>query len=359
MSNQHKIDQLLSKVRIPGSETALEEVLSKPAEVKYTESGLSLILELGIPTAKIGEELASIIEQESAELNLDITEIELEQRIESSSTLNFSGKVAGVKNIIAVASGKGGVGKSTTSVNLALALVRHGACVGILDADIYGPSQAQMLGVSGERPQIVDGKVMAPIEAHGLQMISMANLVTEKTPMVWRGPMVSGALQQLLLQTQWNNVDYLIVDMPPGTGDIPLTLSQKVPVSTSVIVTTPQDIALLDAKKAIEMFQKVSIPVAGIVENMSVHICSSCGHVEHIFGESGGLKLAEDYGVELLEKLPLQASIRFQTDQGIAPVVAEPDSEVSRLYMSLAMKVATQLAFGSNDTMPEIAIVDD
>lgn len=263
----------------------------------------------------------------------------------------------GVNNIVAVASGKGGVGKSTTAVNLALALQAEGARVGILDADIYGPSVAAMLGVAdGTRPQTVDDKFFVPVTAHGLQSMSMAYLVTENTPMVWRGPMVSGALQQLLTQTRWDNLDYLVIDMPPGTGDIQLTLAQKVPVSGAVIVTTPQDIALLDARKGIEMFRKVNIPVLGIVENMAMHICSNCGHVEHIFGEGGGTRLANDYQVNLLESLPLDLGIRTQTDGGEPTVVAEPDGEITAHYQLLARRTAAALALQGVDAGPSISM---
>ncbi|HAZ88825.1 MAG TPA: iron-sulfur cluster carrier protein ApbC, partial [Marinobacter adhaerens] len=253
--------------------------------------------------------------------------------------------VPGVKNIIAVASGKGGVGKSTTAVNLALALQAEGARVGILDADIYGPSIGMMLGVpEGKRPDTRENKYFVPMDAHGLQANSMAFVVTEKTPMVWRGPMVSGAVMQLLQQTLWNELDYLIVDMPPGTGDIQLTLAQKVPVTGAVIVTTPQDIALLDGKKGIEMFRKVDIPVLGVVENMSVHICSNCGHEEPLFGHGGGERIAQEYDTTLLGQLPLHMTIREQTDGGTPSVIAEPDSEVARRYRDIARRVGAELS---------------
>jgi ATP-binding protein involved in chromosome partitioning len=251
----------------------------------------------------------------------------------------------GVRNIIAVASGKGGVGKSTVTVNLALALQREGARVGILDADIYGPSQGMMLGIAeGVRPGVKDEKLFIPVEAHGLQVMSMAFLTTEKTPMVWRGPMVSGALLQMATQSIWNDLDYLLIDMPPGTGDIQLTLAQKIPVAGALIVTTPQDIALLDCRRGIEMFSKVSIPVLGIVENMSVHICSHCGHAEPIFGEEGGARIAEEYAVPLLGKVPLHRTIREQTDGGLPSVVAEPDSEVSRRFADMARMTTALLS---------------
>ncbi len=255
--------------------------------------------------------------------------------------------VPGVKNIIAVASGKGGVGKSTTAVNLALALAREGARVGILDADIYGPSQHHMLGVGERRPEIVagpDGKqMMRPVEAHGIQSISMGYLVTEQTPVIWRGPMVSGALQQLLTQTRWDDVEYLIVDMPPGTGDIQLTLAQRVPVTGAVIVTTPQDIALLDAKKAIEMFRKVNVPVLGVVENMALHICSNCGHSEPIFGAGGGERIAREYQTEVLGSLPLDITIREDADGGAPSVVADAESAISQSYRAIARKLVGNL----------------
>lgn len=268
----------------------------------------------------------------------------------------------GVKQIIAVASGKGGVGKSTTAVNLALALSAEGYRTGILDADIYGPSQGMMLGIpSGTRPQADEDKHFLPLEAHGIQVMSMSFLVTDSTPMVWRGPMAAGALQQLMTQTRWSDLDYLIVDMPPGTGDIQLTLSQKVPVTGAVIVTTPQDIALLDCKKGIEMFRKVDIPVLGVVENMSLHICSSCGHEEAIFGTGGGERIAREYQTELLGQLPLVASIREQTDSGVPSVVSEPEGRVAAIYREIARKTAdlTKKIAAAGNSGPSIAVYND
>ena len=254
----------------------------------------------------------------------------------------------GVKNIVAVASGKGGVGKSTTAVNLALALAAEGARVGLLDADIYGPSLPMMMGLSG-RPESHDGKTMEPMENYGIQVMSIGFLVAQDEAMVWRGPMATQALEQLLRQTHWKDLDYLIVDLPPGTGDIQLTLSQRVPMTGAVIVTTPQDIALLDAKKGIKMFGKVGVPILGIVENMAVHVCSNCGHVEHIFGADGGKKMAADFEMDYLGALPLSMQIRLQADSGKPTVVAEPDSEVAGIYKAVARKVAVSIAARNKD----------
>jgi ATP-binding protein involved in chromosome partitioning len=269
--------------------------------------------------------------------------------------------LANVKNIIAVASGKGGVGKSTTAANLALALAAEGAQVGVLDADIYGPSQPMMMGISG-RPETVDGKTMEPLENHGLQVSSIGFMIDPDEPMVWRGPIVTQALQQLLEQTNWRDLDYLIVDMPPGTGDIQLTLSQKVPVTGAVIVTTPQDIALLDARKGLKMFEKVGIPILGVVENMSVHICSNCGHAEPIFGAGGGAKMCAQYGVEFLGALPLTMSIREQADSGRPTVVADPDGPIAQIYKEIARKIAVKVAEKAKDMsskFPSIVIKND
>jgi ATP-binding protein involved in chromosome partitioning len=266
-----------------------------------------------------------------------------------------------VKNIVAVASGKGGVGKSTTAVNLALALAAEGAKVGILDADIYGPSQPMMMGISG-RPESADGKTMEPMENHGVQVMSIGFLVEADNPMIWRGPMATQALEQLLRQTNWGDLDYLIVDMPPGTGDIQLTLSQRVPLTGAVIVTTPQDIALLDAKKGIKMFEKVGVPILGIVENMAVHVCENCGHVEHIFGEEGGKRLAAEYEMDYLGALPLNLSIRVQADSGRPTVASDPDGEIAALYKAVARKVAVKIAQRAKDfssKFPSISISKD
>lgn len=268
-----------------------------------------------------------------------------------------------IKHIIAVASGKGGVGKSTTAVNLALALQALGGSVGLLDADIYGPSQQRMLGLSeGTKPEQKDGKWLLPVMAHGLKTMSMGFLASERTPMVWRGPMAGGALVQMLDQTLWGELDYLVIDMPPGTGDIQLTLSQKATVAGAVIVTTPQDIALLDARKGIEMFRKVDVPILGIIENMAVHICSQCGHAEHIFGRDGGERVSQDYSVPLLASLPLALLIREQTDSGTPTVIAAPDSAEAQLYLGAARAIQATLvdpSAGSDALVPTIRMTDD
>jgi ATP-binding protein involved in chromosome partitioning len=289
--------------------------------------------------------------------------IDITHNITAHKTQNNLKSLDSVRNIIAIASGKGGVGKSTTAVNLALALAREGARVGLLDADIYGPSIGMMLGFpEGTQPETENRQFFIPLRAHGIQAMSMAFLVNDKTPMIWRGPMVSGALQQLLNQSKWDDLDYLIIDLPPGTGDIQLTLSQRIPVTGSIIVTTPQDIALLDCKKGIEMFRKVNIPVFGVIENMSTHICSRCGHQEPIFGEGGGARIAREYETELLGQLPLERQIREQTDSGTPPVVADPESPFARQYLDIARKVgAMPSQRGKNyaNTFPELVLTQD
>jgi ATP-binding protein involved in chromosome partitioning len=263
-----------------------------------------------------------------------------------------------VRNIIAVASGKGGVGKSTTAVNLALALAAEGASVGMLDADIYGPSQPMMLGITG-RPESKDGKTLEPMIGHGIQASSIGFMIDAETPMVWRGPMVTQALEQLLRDTNWRDLDYLVVDLPPGTGDIHLTLAQKIPVTGAIIVTTPQDIALIDARKGLKMFEKVGIPILGVVENMATHICSNCGHEEHIFGQGGGQKMAKDYDIEYLGGLPLDIRIREQADSGTPTVVADPNGAIAENYRAIARRVAVRIADRARDMslkMPAIVV---
>ena len=257
--------------------------------------------------------------------------------------------LAGVKNIVVVASGKGGVGKSTTAVNLALALAQEGAVVGLLDADIYGPSMPQMLGLQGKQPDSVDNASMEPLEAYGVQAMSIGFMIDVETPMVWRGPMVVQALDQMLQQTNWRDLDYLVIDMPPGTGDIQLSMAQKVPITGAVIVTTPQDIALLDARKGLKMFEKVGVPILGIVENMSMHICSNCGHAEAIFGQGGAERMCADYGTELLGALPLEMAIREMADSGKPTVIGAPDSKAAELYRAIARRVAIKIAEKAKD----------
>ncbi len=364
MSEQAKsaLENAVKTVKDPTTGLSLGE-LGVTLDIRLEAGDAEISLTLGYPAEGVAEELAGAVNEAVSSIDgVDSVAVNIDWAIPARGGANTGGEIPGVKNIIAVASGKGGVGKSTTAVNLALALAAEGARVGILDADIYGPSQPKMLGVGQRRPEVieVDGKqMMVPIEAHGIQSISMGYLVTEQTPMVWRGPMVSGALQQLLTQTQWDNVDYLIVDMPPGTGDIQLTLSQKVPVTGAVIVTTPQDIALLDAQKGIEMFRKVKVPVLGVIENMAVHICSNCGHEEHIFGAGGGERIARDYDTRLLGSLPLDLSIRETTDGGKPTVADDPESAISQRYRAIARALGAGLWQGKAASGPEIAVVDD
>lgn len=280
-------------------------------------------------------------------------------RVQAHAVQRGIALLPGVKNIIAVASGKGGVGKSTTAANLALALAAEGGHIGVLDADIYGPSQPAMFGVSGQ-PASPDGKTMDPLQSYGVQLMSIGFLLNDPdSAMIWRGPMATQALDQMLRQTNWKDLDYLIIDLPPGTGDIQLSLSQRIPLTGAVVVTTPQDIALLDAKKGIRMFEKVGVPILGLVENMAMHVCSQCGHVEHIFGQHGGRKLAQDWNIDFLGALPLSRSIREQADSGRPTVVADPDSEAARIYRELAHSVGAKVALKArdySDKFPSITI---
>ena len=318
--------------------------------ITVDDGKVSLTIELGYPAKT---QIASI----RAEVGAAIAAIPGVVSVDARVTVNIVAHAVqrslkplnGVKNIIAVASGKGGVGKSTTAVNLALALAQEGATVGLLDADIYGPSIPQMLGLAGRQPESEDGKSMEPLKAYGLQTMSIGFMIDVDSPMVWRGPMVTQALEQLLNQTNWKDVDYLIVDMPPGTGDTQLTLAQKVPVTGAVIVTTPQDIALIDARKGLKMFDKVGIPILGLVENMSTHICSKCGHEEHIFGQGGGEKMCQDYEVELLGALPLELAIREMADSGKPTVVGAPDSRAADIYRMIARRIAVKVADRAKD----------
>ncbi|MBR7889565.1 iron-sulfur cluster carrier protein ApbC [Marinomonas sp. A79] len=351
--------------------STLENLIDENTERPYgavwhlveDDTRVHVTLTLGYPTQTEQARLEHVITPLIGDRALTL-DIELD--IKAQATQGNIDGLKGVKNIIAIASGKGGVGKSTTTVNLALAMAKEGARVGILDADIYGPSQGMMLGFAeGTRPQVRDDKFFIPPKAYGVQVMSMAFLTTKDTPVAWRGPMVTGAMMQILTQTDWDDLDYLFIDMPPGTGDIQLTLAQKVPVAGSVIVTTPQDIALLDARRGIEMFNKVNIPVLGVVENMSTHICSNCGHHEAIFGDAGGASLAAEYDVTVLGQLPLSLSIREQSDAGKPVVENAPESEVAGIYQSIARKLGATLAAQQDPlnskafAMPTIGMSDD
>jgi ATP-binding protein involved in chromosome partitioning len=325
--------------------TGRDFISSKSAKnIKVDGGNISVDIVLGYPAKSIIASVKTLVELQLKTLpGIESVNVNIGTRIASHKVQQGVNLLPNVKNVIAVASGKGGVGKSTTSVNLALALAAEGATVGLLDADIYGPSQPQMLGISG-RPDSADGKSIEPMEAHGIQAMSIGFLVDTDTPMVWRGPMVTGALEQLLRDTKWRDLDYLVIDLPPGTGDIQLTLAQKIPVTGAIIVTTPQDIALLDARKGLKMFEKVGIPILGIVENMSTHICSHCGHEEHIFGSGGGALMCQDYHVDLLGSLPLDIKIREQADSGKPTVIADPTSKIADIYKEIARKAAIKIA---------------
>ncbi|MEJ2608761.1 MAG: iron-sulfur cluster carrier protein ApbC [Candidatus Thiodiazotropha sp.] len=321
---------------------AIKGVEIEAGQVKVT-------IELGFPAKGcFGDIEEALSDKIKALAGVESVKFAITSKIVAHSVQKALKPIDNIKNIIAVASGKGGVGKSTTAVNLALALAEEGAKVGILDADIYGPSQPRMLGITG-KPDSKDGKTLEPMVGYGLQAMSIGFLIDEETPMIWRGPMVTQALEQLLNDTNWADLDYLVVDLPPGTGDTQLTLAQKVPVSGAVIVTTPQDIALLDARKGLKMFEKVEVPVLGVVENMSTHICSKCGHEEHIFGQGGGSSMANQYHVDLLGSLPLDIRIREETDGGKPTVVAEPEARISQVYRQIARKTAAKLSLQAKD----------
>lgn len=342
---QKQIESILENYCVPHLNKDLM-ALAAVESIDVNDGSVLLKLRFGFPCAGIEAELTSSISTLLETIpEVKGVAVDINWKINAHAVASNKPLIPKVRNIIAVGSGKGGVGKSTSSVNLALALKAEGARVAILDADIYGPSLPLMLGIPEDvRPRQVDGKYFVPITSFGLQSLSMGNLVSVNTPIVWRGPKVSGALLQMLQQTVWDEVDYLIIDLPPGTGDIQLTLAQNVPVTAAVIVTTPQDIALLDARKAIEMFNKVDIPVLGIIENMSVHTCSNCGHKEHIFGQAGAERIAKEYDTALLGALPLDLSIRKQGDLGVPIVVAEPDSDISEAYREIARNLSARLS---------------
>ncbi|MFA7668132.1 MAG: iron-sulfur cluster carrier protein ApbC [Burkholderiaceae bacterium] len=340
--NPDRVVTALESVLDPNTRKTLD-VNPETCNIRMDGQRVSLTVPLGYPTHNGDPELVQRIETALRDAGLEPGEIRLDARIATHAVQSGLRPLPNVRNIIAVASGKGGVGKSTTAVNVALALARQGARVGLLDADIYGPSVPIMLGVS-EKPANLDNKMMAPVMGHGLQANSIGFLIDEDAPAIWRGPMVTQALTQLLTQTKWDNLDYLLIDMPPGTGDIALTMAQKVPLSGAMIVTTPQDLALADVRRGLRMFQKVNVPVLGIVENMSVHVCSKCGHAEHIFGEHGGREMAAQYHVPWLGALPLQMSIRSQTDSGHPTVVAEPEGDAAKAYHGIARALAANVA---------------
>ena len=330
--------------------------------LQINDGDVSFDVELGYPAkSQIAGLRKALIAAARTVAGVENVSANLATKVIAHSVQRGVALLPNVKNIVAVASGKGGVGKSTTTVNLALALAAEGARVGILDADIYGPSQPMMMGIAG-RPESVDGQTMEPLENYGLQVMSIGFLVDKDEAMIWRGPMATQALDQLLRQTNWKELDYLLVDMPPGTGDIQLTLSQKVPLTGAVIVTTPQDIALLDARKGIKMFEKVGVPILGIVENMAVYCCPNCGHTEHIFGADGGKNMAAEYGMDYLGALPLNMQIRIQADSGKPTVVADPEGEVAGIYKSVARQVAIKIAQRAKDfssKFPSIKISKD
>ncbi len=314
-------------------------------EIRVNGSAVEIDVLLGFPVDHYRSALQAAIKQVVIDATgAETVTVNIHWQISARQVQAALKPLENIRNIIAVASAKGGVGKSTTSANLALALAQEGARVGLLDADIYGPSQPRMMGIAGRKPDSPDGKTITPLENYGIQIMSIGFLIEEDTPMVWRGPMVTQALTQLLNETRWEALDYLVIDLPPGTGDIQLTLSQKVPVAGAVVVTTPQDIATLDARKGVKMFEKVKVPVLGILENMSLHVCSECGHEEHIFGAGGGQRLADQEGVELLGSMPLDLSIREQADSGQPTVVAAPDSRVAELYRAAARRTTALLS---------------
>jgi ATP-binding protein involved in chromosome partitioning len=348
MATQDQLLQALSAVI--DSNTGKDFVSTKALRnLQVHEGEVSFDVELGYPArSQIPELRKALIAAAKGVPGVNNVSANVGSRIVAHAAQRGVALLPKVKNIVAVASGKGGVGKSTTAVNLALALAAEGAAVGLLDADIYGPSQPMMMGING-RPESTDGKTMEPLENYGVQVMSIGFLVAQDEAMIWRGPMATQALDQLLRQTNWSDLDYLVVDLPPGTGDIQLTLSQRVPMTGALIITTPQDIALLDARKGIKMFEKVGVPILGIVENMAVHVCSKCGHAEHIFGEGGGKRMAAEYGIDYLGGLPLDIRIREQADSGKPTVVSDPDGELAGVYKAVARQVAIKIAAKAKD----------
>jgi len=357
--NISSIENIVKATVVPDLDTDLE-ALAAAIDVDVSTGAASVAVTLGFPASGIEEQLADEIRQRVIrESGLQDAQIRINWEIRSQAVQGSLAPLPEVKNIIAVASGKGGVGKSTTAVNLALALTVEGARVGIFDADIYGPSQPQMLGLAGQQPVSKDGKSFEPLEAYDIQAISIGFLVGEEKPMIWRGPMVTQAINQLIFQTNWRNLDYLIVDLPPGTGDAQLTLTQKVPLSGAIIVTTPQDIALLDARRGLKMFEQVNVRILGVLENMSTHICPECGHEEALFGQGGGERLARESGMPLLGELPLDIRIRREADGGRPTVISDPNGPIARKYREIARRAAARLAQGPRDrksVFPKIVV---
>jgi ATP-binding protein involved in chromosome partitioning len=348
-STESNVKDFLNALQLPEIDQPLGQV-GAVVRANVDDDSASIAIELGFPAETSFEDWRErIADAVRDEFGVGTVDVSLASKIIPHGVQRNLKPLPEVRNVIAVASGKGGVGKSTVAVNLALAMASDGAAVGLLDADIYGPSQPHMVGLAGERPTSGDGQTMEPIDALGLQVMSIGFLIDQDQPMVWRGPMVTSALNQLLNQTRWRDLDYLIVDMPPGTGDIQLTLSQQVPVSGAVIVTTPQDIAAIDARKGLAMFRKVSIPVLGVIENMSTHVCSNCGHEEAIFGEGGAETISRDFEVDLLGKLPLDANIREQADSGHPTVASDPESAAAAAYRETARRMAARLALQGRD----------
>lgn len=351
MSGQKReaLERRLREFEIPHTSLKLGEA-GAGFRIEATPDAYRVAIDLGFPTARSAPDVVAALDAHTASLELGRgIEYAVDWKVQAHAVQHGLKPLGGVSNIVAVVSGKGGVGKSTVTVNLALAFAQEGARVGILDADIYGPSQPRMLGLMGQRPRSTDGKSLEPLEAHGVRAMSIGFLVDERQPMAWRGPMVTSALSQLLSDTRWGTLDYLLVDMPPGTGDIQLTLSQRVPVSGAIIVTTPQEIALADARKGLEMFRKLNVPILGIVENMSLHVCSGCGREEPIFGQGGARRLAAEYELPVLGGLPLDGRIRATTDRGEPTVAAEPDGSPARSYRRIAIAAGARLAEGGKD----------
>ncbi|NQY51357.1 MAG: iron-sulfur cluster carrier protein ApbC [Piscirickettsiaceae bacterium] len=360
MLNLFQIEQLIHNYQDPVTLMTLGEVKAK-LDIDLDKQILNIVITLGYPAKSYLHDMQSdLVNILRGQLRVEVI-VEVKSKIIKHRVQQGVAALKDIKNIIAVASGKGGVGKSTTSVNLALSLAAEGAIVGLLDADIYGPSQPRMLGIA-QRPESGDGKSIEPIESYGIQSMSIGYLIDEEEPMIWRGPMVTQALQQMLSDTNWRELDYLVIDLPPGTGDIQLTLSQKVPVSGSVIITTPQDISLLDARKALKMFGKVKVPVLGIIENMSTHICNQCGYEEHLFGSGGGDEMSDQYGVKLLGKVPLDIEIRKGSDGGHPTVINDPGSNIAHVYRAIASRTASQLAIQSESfttILPNVFVKND